>query len=674
MSHPQSLFQQSSFHGKSMLSLRRDTIATTTIHTQLEQLRNTGRYDCFKLEWHAIYADKSMWPVPFHLFWDSDIAKWIEGACYLLQETYDEKIDLAIRELVAMIRSAQGEDGYLNVHYTVVEPDKRWSNLRDMHELYNAGHLIEAALAHRAHYNNDLLLEPIVKYVALINKTFGPGQDQRHGYPGHPEIELALLRLYSATKSEDAYNLAKYFLEERGNPNGQDGQHYYDWEEKQRGDSEWLRPDPYPERHSYWYAQAHAPILEQSSVEGHSVRAMYLLAAAADMVCLHKQGSQNLPAASEWTAALNRLWDNMVDKKMYVTGGIGAMKQWEGFGIDYFLPQGADDGGCYSETCASIAVMMLAERMLHINLDSRYADIMELSLYNNVMTAMSLDGKAFTYVNQLASSDQDKNAREDWFWCACCPPNLARLFGSLGGYLWDYGGSGNDAFVTVHLYTTAKVTFDLDGKSITLEQKSNWPWDGVISFRLEAPAFVRTTIRLRLPAWCQGQYEITPAPSVEQVQIFKGYLTLDSAYGNANPSFKLQIKNFGPRYIAPHPYTNQNTLALARGPIIYCAEDADNAWEKNHFKDVVIRAGSAIEEERRTFDETGEEYLALRTTCSVRSMKNWNEKPVGEEPGTSQLDDSIGEIGEQRDIVLVPYYFRANRGGRGHMRVGLLKG
>lgn len=480
-----------------------------------------------------------------------------------------------------------------------------------------------------------------------------------------------MLRLYSATGSQDAYDLAKYFLEERGNPKGQDGQHYYDWEEKQRGDSEWLRPDPYPERHSYWYAQAHAPILEQPSVEGHSVRAMYLLTAAADLVCFDKQGSHNLPAANEWTGALNRLWDNMVDKKMYVTGGIGAIKQWEGFGIDYFLPQGTDDGGCYSETCASIAVMMLAERMLHIDLDSRYADIMELSLYNNVMTAMSLGGKAFTYVNQLASSDKDKNSREEWFWCACCPPNLARLFGSLGGYLWDYGGAGDDAFVSVHLYTTAKVTFEVDGKDVTLEQKSDWPWDGDISFHLAAPTSVRTTIRLRLPAWCQGQYEITPAPSAEQVQISKGYLTLDSTYTGANPSFKLQIKNFGPRYIAPHPYTNQNTLTLARGPIIYCVEDADNAWENNHFKDVVIRAGSPVEEERRTFEETGEDYVALRTACSVRSMKNWNEKPGGEEPGTSQLDDPLGE---QRELVFVPYYFRANRGGKGHMRVGLLKG
>ncbi|KAJ0127088.1 Uncharacterized protein HZ326_29810 [Fusarium oxysporum f. sp. albedinis] len=188
-----------------------------------------------------------------------------------------------------------------------------------------------------------------------------------------------------------------------------------------------------------WSESAHQPILDQQTVEGHSVRAMYLLTAVADMLCIDKSGSQSLSSSSSWKDAVYRLWDNMVTKKMYLTGGIGAIKQWEGFGRDYFLPQSTDEGGCYAETCASIAVMMLAERLLHIELDAKYGDVMELCLYNNVMTAMSLDGKAFTYVNQLGSSESDKSVREEWFWCACCPPNVTRLYGSLGGYLWDFG-------------------------------------------------------------------------------------------------------------------------------------------------------------------------------------------------------------------------------------------
>ncbi|KAM0437396.1 hypothetical protein ACHAPT_001758 [Fusarium lateritium] len=564
MSHPQTTFRQTTFKGDSVLLRRRKTVSRTTVRAQLEQLRSTGRYDCFKLKWHPIYEDKSTWPVPFHLFWDSDIAKWIEGACYFLADEYDTEIDTTIRELVEMIRAAQQEDGYLNVHYTVVEPDKRWSNLRDMHELYNAGHLIEAAIAHEGHYHNNLLIEPIEKYISLIRKQFGPGESQLRGYPGHPEIELALFRFYSTTGSTDAFELAQYFLEERGNPKGQGGKHYYDWEREKREESPWLRPDSYPENGALWYCQAHAPIREQKTIEGHSVRATYLLTAVADMLYLSKEHGRDIHDAEEWSVALHRLWDNMVDKKMYVTGGIGAIKQWEGFGIDYFLPQGTDEGGCYAETCASIAVMMLAERILHLDLDGHYADIMELCLYNNVMTAMSLDGKAFTYINQLASSEADRSTREEWFRCACCPPNLTRLFGSLGGYLWDYGSEADGIFVNVHLYTGAELAFEANGVHITLQQRSKWPLEGKVDFQLSAPSSSRVVIRLRLPAWSGGTYVLTPSPQPGTTKVKKGYICLDPTYVSKNRSFSLRVCGFVPRFVSPHPYTNQRTLSLAR--------------------------------------------------------------------------------------------------------------
>ncbi|KAG7412041.1 Non-reducing end beta-L-arabinofuranosidase [Fusarium oxysporum f. sp. rapae] len=566
MSHPQSIFHHTTLTPGSLLHHRRITVSKTTLHTQLKRLRETGRYDCFKLQWHEIYADKSMWPVPFHLFWDSDIAKWIEGACYFLHDELDGEIDAAVRELVDMIRAAQQDDGYLNVHYTVVEPGKRWTNLQDMHELYNAGHLIEAALAHHQYYKNNLLLEPIEKYVALIHRTFGPGENQLHGYPGHPEIELALFRLYQTTGNKDAYDLSRYFIEERGNRKGQHGQHYFEWESKQRGQSLYHRPDSYPEHGSHWYCQAHQPILEQQTVEGHSVRAMYLLTAVADMLCIDKSGSQSLSSSSRWKDAVYRLWDNMVTKKMYLTGGIGAIKQWEGFGRDYFLPQSTDEGGCYAETCASIAVMMLAERLLHIELDAKFGDVMELCLYNNVMTAMSLDGKAFT-----------------------------------------------------------------------------------------------------IPGWSRDQFTLEPKPSEGSVHSQKGYLTLGPAYTAANPVFSLTIGNFTPRYIAPHPYTNQHTLTLARGPLVYCIEDSDNAWEDNHFKDVGLKAGSTIVEERLCISGTDEEYIALRTSCWWRSSKY--DETVST-PGFVVEGKGSG-FDDEREGVFVPYYLRANRGGNGHMKVGL---
>jgi DUF1680 family protein len=362
--------------------------------------------------------------------------------------------------------------------------------------------LIEAALAHHSYYKNTLLLEPIEKYVDLIYNTFGPEDNKRHGYPGHPEIELALLRLYDATGNEKALKLARYFLEERGNPTGQDGKHYYQAEADERGESPWERPDSYPVAKSHWYSQAHQPILKQETIEGHSVRAMYLLTAVADLIRFDR--------TTDWFPAVNKLWNNMVDKKMYLTGGIGAIHEWEGFGIDYFLPQGSDEGGAYAETCASIGTIMLAERLLHHDCDSRYADVMELCLYNAVMTSMGLEGRSFTYHNQLASSGKHASTRETWFECSCCPPNVTRLFGSLGGYLWDHTVSANEATIIVHLYTTARLAFHVGEEEVSLEQKSDWPWDGKIDFRLDVAPHISVTLKLRLPGWSNGKFRVLP--------------------------------------------------------------------------------------------------------------------------------------------------------------------
>ncbi|KAI9148296.1 Non-reducing end beta-L-arabinofuranosidase [Paramyrothecium foliicola] len=615
MSHPQSTFVKTVLNGPSILQKRSTTIRRVTVHEQLRKLKDTGRYDCFKLKWHPIYDDKSSWPVPKSLFWDSDVAKWIEGACYFLSFEYDAVVDNAVQELVTMIREAQQSDGYLNVYFTVVEPKARWSNIRDQHELYNAGHLIEAAVAHRAHYKNNLLIEPIEKYVRLIRSIFGPGKDQRHAYPGHPEIELALLRLHSATGNQDAYELARYFIEERGNPAGQNGMLYYDWEEKERGDSHWKRPDPYPMVGSHWYNQAHAPILQQETIEGHSVRALYLLVGVADLVCFDKFGIRTFEKKKSYTKSLMTLWNNMVDKKMYLTGGVGAIQQWEGFGIDYFLPQSTDEGGCYAETCAGIAVIMLAERLLHLDLNSRYADVMELCLYNAVMTAMNLEGTKFTYVNQLGSSEKDLSKRYGWFECACCPPNLMRLFGSLGGYLWDEGEDEAGAYVNVHLYTSAKLSFKAKGHAILLEQKSNWPWEGKISFGLEAPKAANTTVRLRIPAWCNGNFKLNPTH--DGLEVKDGYLVLPPEYTSRNSTFVINIDGFSPRYISPHPYTNQKTLTLARGPIVYCVEDCDHDWKTNHFRDVYKELQTSRLATRRTVPQALDGNLAEVQAQSV---------------------------------------------------------
>jgi uncharacterized protein len=321
-----------------------------------------------------------------------------------------------------------------------------------------------------------------------------------------------------------------------------DGKHFYSVEAEKRGERLMERPNPWPKYRSFWFMQAHKPILEQDSVEGHSVRAMYLLTAVADLVRFDKESKNHSGNANgngsaittstngtksiapSYRHALHRLWHNMVSKKMYLTGGIGAIHQWEGFGIDYFLPQSTSSGGCYAETCASIGVMMLAERFLQIDLDGKYADVMELCLYNAVLTALSLDGTKFTYVNQLASSEDEEGGkdgagdggngetslskREAWFECACCPPNVCRTMGILGGYVWSHGEGEDGVFVNVHLYTSATLKFEASGgQKVELKQQGNWPWEGDVWFELKTSTDVPVTIRLRIPAWAEG-YEV----------------------------------------------------------------------------------------------------------------------------------------------------------------------
>jgi DUF1680 family protein len=393
-----------------------------------------------------------------------------------------------------MIAAAQQPDGYLNIHFTVVEPGKRFTCLRDFHELYNAGHLIEGALAHNHFYQNDDLLKPLLNYVELLCRTFGPNEDQIPGYPGHPEIELALLRLYHRTKNSKHLDLARYFLSERGKLNA-NGEHYYDIESKRQGEQPYMKPSFGGDPAGLWYYQAHKPIIEQETIEGHSVRAMYLLTAASDLVRL--ETASNVPLQD----AVYRLWDNMVQCKMYITGGIGAIKNWEGFGPNYFLPQSTDEGGCYAETCAAIGVMMLAERILQYDLDRRFSDVMELCLYNAMLTAMSEDGTKFTYVNQLASSEKDLSKREEWFTCACCPPNVLRLLGQIGGYIYSHNEEKQQ--IDVHLYIPSEFKFKSGDHDAVLSQKSNWPWSGEVEFEVQGDS-PPVNVALRVPGWAKS--------------------------------------------------------------------------------------------------------------------------------------------------------------------------
>ncbi|KAB8542079.1 hypothetical protein FH972_025542 [Carpinus fangiana] len=642
MSYPQVTFRNVHFDRSAFWGRKRSQISSVALLYQLEVLKKTGRYDAFRLKWHPVYDDEpEIWPVPKHLFWDSDVAKWIEGACYFLEETENDTVRSAVNELVEMITSAQQADGYINIHFTVVEPSKRFTNLRDHHELYNAGHLIESALAHERLYKNRKMLDPILKYVDLLSKTFGKGSDRQPGYPGHPEIELSLLRLYDRTGHPAHLGLAEFFITERGNPKGIQGEHYYDYEAKKRGEGIHEVPDYYPEHRSYWYQQAHLPLVKQATIEGHAVRAMYLLTALADLIRI--QGSD---LDVSYKDSLYRLWSNMVQKKMYLTGGIGVIKQWEGFSHDYHLPQASDEGGCYAETCASIGVMMLADRLLEIKRDSKVGDIMELELYNAVLTGVSCSGREWTYVNQLGSSDSDLSQRSDWFTVACCPPNVLRLLGNLGGYI--YSGSDNGASqldLSIHLFTKAVITHKVGLKTVTVSMDTTWPLDGQIE------------------------------PNTAKTDITDGYLKITSDYSKAHPIFTIRFPMV-PRIIRSHPFTGHEIVAVARGPVIYCAEDVDNPWVQDHFKRTIFNTSTAhMREFLQRDSSTGEEYVSIRASNAISQLDTtvYDQSGPGFEvrQGT-EFKDLKSCPKTKEDLILVPYYFRANRKGRGHMRVGFL--
>ncbi|GIZ44116.1 hypothetical protein CKM354_000732500 [Cercospora kikuchii] len=662
MAYPQTTFAHTTIDEHCLIGRRQKAVCANTLIYQLQVLKQTGRYDAFKLKWHPVYDEPPLvWPIPNHLFWDSDVAKWIEGACYFLKQHSLPEVEQAITELVEMIIGAQQEDGYLNIHYTVVQPGKRFSNLRDMHELYNCGHLIEAALAHHDLYHNEKLMRPILKYVDLLCQTFGPGLEQLHGYPGHPEIELALLRLYERTGDKKHLALARFFITERGTKS-QEGLNYFDWESLKRGDDPAKRPAFYPEPRCLWYHQAHAPIAEQETIEGHSVRAMYLLTGAADLVRLDPQFS-----GTKLERAIYRLWHNMTQRKMYVTGGVGSIKQWEGFGQDYYLPQGTEEGGCYAETCASIGVMMLAQRLLQNKLDGSFADVMELCLFNTVLTSMSFDGKAFTYDNQLASCDADLSKRCDWFTVSCCPPNVSRLLGQIGGYAWSYNidGTKSSASVVVHLYVASTLQFSVVDKDVRITQKTQYPWVGDIDFALSNTG-VEVELKLRIPGWASSH---TLEPPCNEATLADGYLTLPAKWLATHQSFRLSVP-LKSRWIAQHPFTNQHTLSRARGPVIYCVEDFDNSWVNDHFKSVYLDHEGTWDETETTDDATGDKYVALTLHNGARRL---DPKVVAGNPviDAKHLQAQLEASERIETLKFVPYFFRANRGGKGHMRVGL---
>ncbi|HOF87052.1 MAG TPA: glycoside hydrolase family 127 protein [Armatimonadota bacterium] len=513
-----------------------------TIPHQYRMCLETGRIGAYALDWRP-----GMEPAP-HVFWDSDVAKWIEAAAYSLATHPDPALDALLDATIARIASAQQPDGYLNPHFTVVEPDKRWTNLRDLHELYCAGHLIEAAAAHFQATGKRALLDVMRRYADYIERVFGTGPGQMRGYCGHEEIELALVKLARATGEARYLALAQYFVDERGRQ-----PYYFDAEAQARGENP---ATSYMGR--YEYCQAHLPVREQREVVGHAVRAMYLYAAMADLA--GETGDAALLAACE------ALWADLTLKKLYLTGGIGPSRHNEGFTGHYDLPNET----AYAETCAAIGLVFWAHRMLQLDCDGRYADVMERALYNGALSGVSLDGTTFFYENPLASTGA--RHRQDWFGCACCPPNVARLLASLGGYIY---GEREDA-LAVHLYVQSRVETGL----AALRVETRYPWDGAVRITVD-PRAARFTLRLRVPGWCR-EYRLAVNGAPLEAPVERGYLCLARDWA-AGDTVTLELAMPVERLEA-HPTVQADVgrVALQRGPLVYCLEAVDHEVDVRH--------------------------------------------------------------------------------------------
>jgi DUF1680 family protein len=424
---------------------------------------------------------------------------------------------------------------------------------------------MEAAVAYFAATGKRKFLDVMCRYADHIDRTFGTKKGQKRGYCGHPEVELALVKLYRATGNRRYLNLSKFFVDERGRKPS-----YYDIEARARGE------DPKQTRFGkYSYCQSHEPLRQQSEVVGHAVRAMYVYSGMADVAA--ETGDQSL------LAAMKRLWQNVTTKRMHVTGGIGPTCRNEGFTFDYDLP----NENAYDETCANIAFVFWAHRMLHLDPDGRYADVMEQVLYNSMISGISLSGDRFFYANPLAAHPgvdphggiQPKDyqyRRSKWFGCACCPPNIARLLASFGGYLYSQG----EDEVRVNLYVASQAELDMNGRRVRLEQKTRCPWDELVTITVQPDRPTLFSVALRIPGWCRGAKIKINDRSVP-VRVEKGYARINRRWERGD---KMELTLPMPvERIEANPKVRQNAgrVALQRGPVVYCLEETDNGKDLN---------------------------------------------------------------------------------------------
>lgn len=591
---------------------------------QYDMCERTGRFDALRLQWTPGQPNRP------HIFWDSDTAKWLEAACYACQIRDDAKLREKINRVARLFVEAQLPDGYINSYFSQIDPDRRWKNLRHNHELYCAGHIFEAAVAHYELTGEKEFLDAACRYADYIDSVFGLGEGKIPGYCGHEEIELALVRLYQATGNKRYLDLSCYFVEQRGKqPN---------WFKVEQ---EGVIPSDF-QGHGFVddYTQSHVPVREQKEVCGHAVRAVYLYCAMADLARETKDPTM--------LAATERLWKNLVNRKLYVTGGIGSSWVGEAFSPNYDLP----NERAYCETCASVGLAFWAHRMLQHGGERGYADVIERALYNGALSGMSIDGESFFYQNPLAS--YGGHHRQSWFECSCCPSNLSRLLGTLGSYIYSEG----DNELLVHLYIGSEAQFCLkSGAQGKLRQTGETPWQGNSRFELTLDHEQEMELRFRIPDWASSE-EIRINGVMTTVKVVEGYARICRRWQSGDEialHFTLPIKKIVSN---PHVVGNNGQVALQRGPFIYCIEDTD-------FKSSVLNI--ALKRDAELTSRFEPDLLGGMIVIDGTGLDTTG----SDTEGGLYLDDA-GQQTEPAKFRAIPYFAWDNR-SPGAMRVWILQ-
>ncbi|NUP40365.1 MAG: glycoside hydrolase family 127 protein [Nonomuraea sp.] len=507
---------------------RRQVMADTSLEAQYQRCEDYGLIDNFRRAAGRLDGDFA------GMFYaDSDVYKWLEAACWTLADQPRHAIGKRVADVAELIEAAQDDDGYLNTYFTGPRADQRWSNLRHRHELYCAGHLIQAAVAHHRATGSTRLLGVATRLAAHLDARFGP-QGARAAC-GHPEAEMALVELFRVTGDERHLVLARRMIDARGRTPSEIPGH----EPTYGGDS--------------WAIQDHLPFTEQTEMAGHAVRALYLYGGAADLL-LEGHGD-------DLAETLRAAWRDLRDHKVYVTGGVGSRWHYEAIGRPYELP----NERAYAETCAAIAQIQLAWRLLLHTGKGEYRDAIERALYNGVACGVDLDGERFFYQNPLA--DRGGHRRSPWFDTACCPPNIARTLASLPGYAWT---TDDDGGVWAHLYLQGEATADTPDGPVTLETSTEYPWQGSVRIRVRADGPRAFALRLPVPAWCAAWTCSLPG------EVEDGYLRIDRTW---QPGDEVELTLDMPvRLTSAHPrvLADQGRVAVERGPLVYCLEQADH--------------------------------------------------------------------------------------------------